>query len=163
MWVPVAVWQPCELLYTCYLLTYFVLVINIPGKTTDVRLSRVSFYAFNYFHIPRQLLRWYGSPATKRIWRLNERKIAISAFLHNKGRKLKLKLKVEGIFQCACPQTKYCRVPGADVSAACNACTILPAGKCNETKTSRSLPMPAESSLRPNSCRVNSKSAVSLE
>jgi len=22
MWVPVAVWQPCELLYTCYLLTY---------------------------------------------------------------------------------------------------------------------------------------------
>ena len=23
MWVPVAVWQPCELLYSCYLLTYF--------------------------------------------------------------------------------------------------------------------------------------------
>ena len=22
MWVPIAVWQPCELLYTCYLLTY---------------------------------------------------------------------------------------------------------------------------------------------
>jgi len=22
MWVPVAVWQPCELLYACYLLTY---------------------------------------------------------------------------------------------------------------------------------------------
>jgi len=22
MWVPVSVWQPCELLYTCYLLTY---------------------------------------------------------------------------------------------------------------------------------------------
>ena len=25
MWVPVAVWQPCELLYTCYLLTYLLL------------------------------------------------------------------------------------------------------------------------------------------
>jgi len=26
MCVPVAVWQPCELLYTCYLLTYFELL-----------------------------------------------------------------------------------------------------------------------------------------
>ena len=26
MWVPVAVWQPCELLYTCYLLTYLLCV-----------------------------------------------------------------------------------------------------------------------------------------
>ena len=26
MWVPVAVWQPCELLYTCYLLTFLVTV-----------------------------------------------------------------------------------------------------------------------------------------
>ena len=25
MWVPVAVWQPCELLYTCYLLTYLLI------------------------------------------------------------------------------------------------------------------------------------------
>ena len=29
MWVPVAVWQPCELLYTCYLLTYFILCFEL--------------------------------------------------------------------------------------------------------------------------------------
>ena len=37
MWVPVAVWQPCELLYTCYLLTY--LLTRIRGDSlchTDI-------------------------------------------------------------------------------------------------------------------------------
>ena len=29
MWVPVAVWQPCELLYTCYLLTYLLAYRNV--------------------------------------------------------------------------------------------------------------------------------------
>jgi len=31
MWVPVAVWQPCELLYTCYLLTYLVAMDLCPS------------------------------------------------------------------------------------------------------------------------------------
>jgi len=29
MWVPVAVWQPCELLYTCYLLLTYLLTYDI--------------------------------------------------------------------------------------------------------------------------------------
>jgi len=33
MFVPVAVWQPCELLYTCYLLTYLLTCFTL---TTDI-------------------------------------------------------------------------------------------------------------------------------
>ena len=32
MRVPVAVWQLCELLYTCYLLTYFTYYFNVRSK-----------------------------------------------------------------------------------------------------------------------------------
>ena len=32
MWVPIAVWQPCELLCTCCLLTYFDTVGWVPGR-----------------------------------------------------------------------------------------------------------------------------------
>jgi len=47
MWVPVAVWQPCELLYTCYLLTYThtCLTALLPG-----------------------LPRWAGTRKVKPIW-----------------------------------------------------------------------------------------------
>ena len=45
MWVPVAVWQPCELLYTCYLLTYFV---SYSKTVRDIALrSRTWFLALS--------------------------------------------------------------------------------------------------------------------
>jgi len=47
MWVPVAVWQPCELLYTCYLLTYLLTETRDqhrsigPDRVTGERTTRL--------------------------------------------------------------------------------------------------------------------------
>ena len=49
MWVPIAVWQPCELLYTCYLLTY----------KTDILKTCWQFLIFP--SICDQLCNWWPS------------------------------------------------------------------------------------------------------
>ena len=57
MWVPVAVWQPCELLYTCYLLTYL--------------LSHVlwSLSVLSNLWPVQKLLNWSGMPVERwLIW-----------------------------------------------------------------------------------------------
>jgi len=53
MWVPVTVWQPCELLYTCYVLTYLL-------KWTTICLRLVSL---EYRHLLTGLP---GQPSFKR-------------------------------------------------------------------------------------------------
>jgi len=44
MWVPVVVWQPCELLYTCYLLTYLLTYVlswsDVIGYSNATALRR---------------------------------------------------------------------------------------------------------------------------
>ena len=44
MWVPVAVWQPCELLYTCCFLTYLVAREEINVELTFLRWTFPSCY-----------------------------------------------------------------------------------------------------------------------
>ena len=44
MWVPVPVWQPCELLYTCYLLTYIGCAHTHPFNGPFSRTTQVSRY-----------------------------------------------------------------------------------------------------------------------
>ena len=55
MWVPVAVWQPCELLYTCYLLTYL-LTYRFPALFTDTseHKCKKAFFTFFYFPLSRR-------------------------------------------------------------------------------------------------------------
>jgi len=61
MWVPVAVWQPCELLYTCYLLTYFPLheLHNVSAKqregiSSDIDVVIRTWTSWRAFtHLPR--------------------------------------------------------------------------------------------------------------
>jgi len=52
MWVPVAVWQPCELLYTCYLLTYLLYVMR---PTVTFRVSE-HYNALAFIKIRRDLV-----------------------------------------------------------------------------------------------------------
>ena len=45
MWVPVAVWQPCELLYTCYLLTY----LHVQRHWLTIQLTHIYTYKHDNF------------------------------------------------------------------------------------------------------------------
>ena len=54
MWVPVAVWQPCELLYICYLLTY-----NLTTAAVSLWLSTHMYSTVCMrHHAARVSLRW---------------------------------------------------------------------------------------------------------
>ena len=59
MWVPVAVWQPCELLYTCFLLTYL--------RSDQHRLAQVRSRASAGF--------WLGGQCPLAAW--GEKKLKI--------------------------------------------------------------------------------------
>jgi len=48
----VAVWQPCELLYTCYLLTYLHIWVDQTERqdTEDCKIHKCTFYLFVIFN-----------------------------------------------------------------------------------------------------------------
>ena len=50
MWVPVAVWQPCELLYTCYLLTYLLTYLYAASLSRLVSVYESSFWTSEEIH-----------------------------------------------------------------------------------------------------------------
>jgi len=61
MRVPVAVWQPCELLYTCYLLTYFLAAVRLAAA--PLLLSAGARY--------RSRCPARGAANTQQLWRQN--------------------------------------------------------------------------------------------
>ena len=64
MWVPVAVWQPCKLLYTCYLLTYLPFLWET--------LKPWKWHTHTHTHLFNGPLsgttRWAGTRKVKPIW-----------------------------------------------------------------------------------------------
>jgi len=58
MWVPVAVWQPCELLYTCYLLTYLLCGYSV------IKLA-ITWFEFQFLKLATDMHFWNVESETR--------------------------------------------------------------------------------------------------